>query len=83
MRVLTYNIHGWRTTDDRPNLSLVAELLERAQVDVVGLNEVYHPYPAESGAALGWLAGRLGMSYAFAACESRKLPGAGTPVSYG
>lgn len=83
MRVLTYNLQGWRTIDDRPNLDLVADLLKGADADVIGLNEVYHPAPATTGSALGWLAGQLGMSYAFAACEARRLPGNSTPVSYG
>jgi endonuclease/exonuclease/phosphatase family metal-dependent hydrolase len=83
MRVLTYNVHGWRTIEDLPNLSLIAELFERADVDVIGLNEVYHPCPAVTGSALGWLASRLSMSYAFAACWSGRLPRTTIPVSYG
>jgi endonuclease/exonuclease/phosphatase family metal-dependent hydrolase len=82
MRVVTYNIHGWQTITDLPNYSLVAEILDLADADVIGLNEVYHPAPVATGSALGWLAGQLGMSYAFAACEARKIPGAPTPVSY-
>jgi endonuclease/exonuclease/phosphatase family metal-dependent hydrolase len=83
MRVLTYNIHGWQTIACRPNHSLVAEVLNLADADVIALNEVYHPAPVATGSALGWLAGQLGMSYAFAACEARKIPGASTSVSYG
>jgi endonuclease/exonuclease/phosphatase family metal-dependent hydrolase len=41
MPALTYNVHGWRTKDDRPNFDLVADLLKSADVDVIGLNEVY------------------------------------------
>ncbi len=43
MRVVTYNIHGWRTTDDRPNLDLVASVLADTQADIIGLNEVFYP----------------------------------------
>lgn len=83
MRVLTYNLHGWRTIDDQPNFDLVADLLKRSDADVIGLNEVYHPARAATDSALGWLAGQLGMSYAFGACEPRRIPGTSTPVSYG
>jgi endonuclease/exonuclease/phosphatase family metal-dependent hydrolase len=83
MRILTYNVQGWRTIDDRPNVSRVADLLEQTGAEVVGLNEVYHPCPGPAGSALAWLAGRLGMSYAFAACEARRLPETGGPVSFG
>jgi len=67
MKVLTYNIHGWRPADPAGALPLaaLAEIIGDAQADLVGLNEVFHPQPAEGGAALALLAGRLGMNLAF------------------
>jgi len=83
MRIATYNIHGWLTIDGRPNAALVADVLARTGADVIGLNEVYHPGPLPGDGALAWLAGRLGMAYAFGACETRPFPGTGTPDNYG
>ena len=67
MRILTYNIHGWRSPDPAGsfNLDALVEVIGDAQADLVGLNEVYHPFPASGGAALALLAGRLGMTFAF------------------
>src|SRR4051794_32437561 len=70
MRVLTYNIHGWRTVAGLPNLHAVAEVLAATQADLVGLNEVYYPRVVEgaSEAALEALAARLGMYFVFGPC---------------
>ncbi|CAN5475522.1 endonuclease/exonuclease/phosphatase family protein [soil metagenome] len=70
MKLLTYNIHGWRTTDGRPNLDGVAKVLADAQADIVGLNEVYYPRVVEGAddPALKALAQQLGMHYVFGPC---------------
>lgn len=70
MRVLTFNIHGWRTRDGRPNFAAVADVIAAAQADLVGLNEVYYPRTVEgaSGPALAALAARLGMHFVFGPC---------------
>jgi len=70
MRILTYNIHGWRTTDGRPNLTAIGDVIEAAQADLVGLNEVYYPrvVVGSSMPALEALAKRLGMHFVFGPC---------------
>jgi endonuclease/exonuclease/phosphatase family metal-dependent hydrolase len=70
MRILTYNIHGWKTTDGRPNLDGVARVIEQSGADIVGLNEVFYPRAVEgaSGPALEALAARLGMHFVFGPC---------------
>jgi endonuclease/exonuclease/phosphatase family metal-dependent hydrolase len=70
MRVLTYNIHGWRTVAGLPNLNAVAQVLEAANADLIGLNEVFYPRVVEgaSEAALEALAARLGMHFVFGPC---------------
>ena len=70
MRVLTYNIHGWRTTDGRPNLAALGDVIAATQADVVGLNEVFYPRRVEGAdaPALEALAARLGMYYVFGPC---------------
>lgn len=82
MKVLTYNIHGWRTPGAGAlNLDPVTAVIRASDADLVGLNEVFHPHPTADGSALTLLAERLGMNYAFApaltATESR------TGVPYG
>ena len=70
MKILTYNIHGWRTTDGRPNWEMLAKVLEEADADIVGLNEVFYPRTVEgaTGAALEALATRLNMHFVFGPC---------------
>jgi endonuclease/exonuclease/phosphatase family metal-dependent hydrolase len=70
MRIVTYNIHGWRTSDGRPNLVAVAETLARIGADIVGLNEVHYPgiVAGSDQPALEALAQRLGMHFVFGPC---------------
>jgi len=80
MRVLTYNVHGWLTPDGSgSNVDLLAAVVAASGADLVGLNEVFHPWPTPAGPALTALAGRLGMSYAFAPT----LPAAAIDIPYG
>ena len=67
MKILTYNIHGWRGSDPDGafNLDMLTQVISDAGADVVSLNEVFHPYPAEGDPALTQLAARLGMQCAF------------------
>ena len=70
MRLLTYNIHGWRTMDDQPNLNALSDVILATEADIVGLNEVFHPRVAAGSdlPALEALAERLGMNYVFGPC---------------
>jgi endonuclease/exonuclease/phosphatase family metal-dependent hydrolase len=67
MRVLTYNIHGWRGSDGRIDVWRLARIIEASGAEVVGLNEVYHPLvlPGETRVALECLASALHMDVAF------------------
>ena len=65
VKALTYNIHGWLTPDNELNLDLAAEVIASSGADLIGLNEVFHPYPTADGPALEALARKLGMAYAF------------------
>lgn len=65
MKVLTYNVHGWIAPDGGLNVDRVAEVIRRADADVVGLNEVFHPLPAGDLPALARLAQQLDMQFAF------------------
>ena len=70
MRVLTYNIHGWRTHDGQPNFDAIAALLVAVDADVVALNEVNYPRTEAGvdGPLLAALAARLGMHFVFGPC---------------
>lgn len=70
MKIATYNIHGWRTATDEPNLDLIAQLLRDIDADIVALNEVFYPrqVAGSSEPALSALAERLGMHYVFGPC---------------
>ncbi len=70
MRVMTYNIHGWRTADGRPNVEMVGRVIAASGADIVGLNEVYYPRaaPGSERPALEALAEGLGMHFAFGPC---------------
>lgn len=67
MRVLTYNIHGWRDAHGQIDVARLARVTQASQADVVALNEVFHPLvpPGEARPALDLLAEALGMRYAF------------------
>jgi endonuclease/exonuclease/phosphatase family metal-dependent hydrolase len=66
MKVLTYNVHGWLTPDGgASNVDALAEVIAATGADLIGLNEVFHPWRTPSGPALSVLADSLGMSYAF------------------
>ncbi len=74
MRILTYNIHGWRTTDGQPNLDQIGAVLAASGADIIGLNEVFYPRVVASQAhattlpALAALAAQLGMHFVFGPC---------------
>lgn len=67
MRVLSYNVHGWKGTDGHIDIGRLARVIASSQAFIVGLNEVYHPLlpPGASRPALDLLADALGMTYAF------------------
>ncbi len=69
MRVLTYNIHGWRDAQGQIDVARLARIIHGSQADIVALNEVFHPLtpPGETRSALALLAEALGMEAAFGA----------------
>ena len=81
MKILTYNIHGWRGPEPQCafNLDMLTQVISDAAADVVGLNEVFHPFPADGDAALTQLATRLGMQYTFGPALSAEESPRGIP----
>ena len=74
IRLLTFNVHGWRSLAGQPNLDEVAQVIEDTQADIVGLNEIFHPYRLDEEAfsagrsTLETLAERLNMHFVFGPC---------------
>ncbi|MBK8049373.1 MAG: hypothetical protein IPK16_21000 [Anaerolineales bacterium] len=70
MRIVTYNIHGWRSADGHPNLDAVTDVLRTLNADLIGLNEVFYPRVIQGSArpALEALAEQLGMHFVFGPC---------------
>ncbi len=71
MRVMTYNVHGWRTPWGQPNLTAVPRVIADSGADIVGLNEVFHPRVVEGSEglpALQALAQALGFYFVFGPC---------------
>jgi endonuclease/exonuclease/phosphatase family metal-dependent hydrolase len=74
LRLLTYNVHGWRSIDGEPNLEKVAQVIADSKADIVGLNEVYYPARVSEPQAtvetstLDSLAERLDMHFVFGPC---------------
>lgn len=67
MRVLTYNIHGWRDAHGQCDVERLARIIQASQADIVALNEVFHPLtpPGERRPALDLLAEAVGMEAVF------------------
>ena len=74
MKILTYNIHGWRTIEGHPNLDGLAKVIAETEADINGLNEVFYPRKIESHKldanrpALEALAAHLEMHFVFGPC---------------
>ena len=89
MRLLTYNIHGWRTQAGQPNLDGVAAVLAASGADIIGLNEVFYPRVVASQLepttmpALEALAARLGMHFVFGPCLRWPVQDAMPAEAYG
>ncbi len=84
--VLTYNIHGGIGLDGRLDLERIAHVVESSGADVVALQEVDRHLREQSRFEdqPGWLASRLGMHVAYAACVDGEPPHVGAPrAQYG
>jgi endonuclease/exonuclease/phosphatase family metal-dependent hydrolase len=62
--VATYNLHSGWDTDGRHSLEAIADVIERSDVDVVGLQEAGRGWLMDGAHdAVGWLARRLDMPH--------------------
>jgi endonuclease/exonuclease/phosphatase family metal-dependent hydrolase len=67
MKILTYNIRNWQNNDGESNVEQVLAVLRETGADIIGLNEVLHPYPSPGAdlPALDFLARELEMQAVF------------------
>jgi len=66
VRVMTYNLHSGFNTDGRLDPEAIAQAIEQAKPDIVGLEEVGRGWYIDSSVdLLMWLSRRLGMPYVY------------------
>ncbi len=84
LRLLTYNIHHTAGNDRVLDPRRIAAVIAESGGDLVGLNEVYHPYPVAPGRQpmLDEIADALGMRYLFGSTLAT-IPGAPQLAAYG
>ena len=83
LRILTYNIHHAEGTDGLLDPARIAAVLRESEADVVGLNEVYHPWSAGGEVPLlNEIAEALGMHAVFGAALPNP-PGSPFQAPYG
>lgn len=74
LKVMTFNIHHGQGMDKQANLYRIAEIIDRCDADIVGLNEVDKHFSNRSRYEdqISWLAKHLKMEQAFSPSISKK-----------
>jgi endonuclease/exonuclease/phosphatase family metal-dependent hydrolase len=74
---MTFNIHHGKGTDGKLNLKRIAQVIEKSDVDIIGLNEVDKQFSKRSDYIdqAAWLADHLQMYHAFGPTLSLKTKG--------
>lgn len=85
IEVMTYNIHHGEGMDKQINLYRIAEVIEKSNAHIIGLNEVDKHFSKRSyyKDQIGFLAKQLNMEYAFAPSLSLKSNDSSTVRQYG
>ncbi|MEC5425962.1 endonuclease/exonuclease/phosphatase family protein [Virgibacillus sp. C22-A2] len=85
IKVMTYNIHHGKGMDKKVDLYRIAEIIEKSDADIIGLNEVDKHYSKRSHHQdqVRWLANHLDMDYAFAPSVSLTVRNSVTVRQYG
>ena len=65
LRLVTFNIHGWRDEQHNDNLDRLIDLLKSLRPDVLCLNEVLHPFVAPAPEDEYWLEVRERRGYGY------------------
>lgn len=74
IKVMTFNIHHGVGVDKQANLYRIAEIIDRSDADIIGLNEVDKHFSIRSHYEdqISWLANQLKMEHAFSPSISIK-----------
>ena len=82
---MTYNIHHGKGIDNQVNLHRIAEVIEKSDADIIGLNEVDKHFSKRSNYEdqISWLAKQLNMYEAFSPSLSLKSKHSPTARQYG
>lgn len=85
IKVVTFNIHHGRGIDGKLKLSRIAEVIEKSEADLVGLNEVdrYFSRRSDYMDQVSWLAKQLKMNHVFGASLTIKSRGTTMLRQYG
>jgi len=65
IRIVTYNIHGWRDAEHVDNFDRIVNLLKSLDADIICLNEVLHPFVAPAADDPYWDAVRERHGHAY------------------
>lgn len=82
---MAYNIHHGKGLDKQVDLNRIAEVIEKGDADIIGLNEVDKHYSNRSNYEdqIKWLAKTLNMDFAFSPSISLKSGNSTTVRQYG
>jgi endonuclease/exonuclease/phosphatase family metal-dependent hydrolase len=82
---MTFNIHHGKGTDYKVDLYRIAEVIEKSDADIIGLNEVDKHFSERSyyEDQISWLAKQLNMNYTFSPSLSLKPKNLLTVRQYG
>ncbi|RBW68491.1 endonuclease/exonuclease/phosphatase family protein [Bacillus taeanensis] len=85
IKVMTYNIHHGKGIDKQLDLDRIAEVIEKSNADIIGLNEVDKHFSKRSHYEdqISWLAKQLNMNQAFSPSLSLKPKHSTTVRQYG
>jgi endonuclease/exonuclease/phosphatase family metal-dependent hydrolase len=85
IKVMTYNIHHGKGMDNQVNLYRIAEVIEKSDADIIGLNEVDKHFSKRSyyEDQIRWLAKQLNMHQTFSPSLSLKSKNSTTLRQYG
>lgn len=82
---MTFNIHHGKGIDKQVDLYRIAEVIEKSDADIIGLNEVDKHFSKRSlyENQIGWLAKQLNIEHAFSPSLSIKSKNSTTIRQYG
>lgn len=81
LRVVSFNIHAWRTAEHQDSLERLIALLDQVDADVLCLNEVLHPFVAPPSTHPYWSEVRERRGHGLE-CPTGTRPDEDSPTTY-